>query len=100
MAPTSMAKIAAGQYVERLEAENARLRAAFRINAIRDHPELSHDEIDADIDRIVRGDEQSAPSRCKTCNDTGEIDGPPDIATYTLPCPDCDAEPLEQRGMK
>lgn len=55
MAPTSMAKIAAGRYVERLEAENNRLRAALHRNACRYQPELTHDEIDAEIARIVRG---------------------------------------------
>lgn len=51
--------------IEQLQAAQARLRAAFRINAIRDHPELSHGDIDAEIERIVCGDEQSAPTKHK-----------------------------------
>lgn len=41
-----------------LRTENDRLRAALRVNALRDHPYMSHAEVDEEIDRIVRGDEQ------------------------------------------
>lgn len=35
-----------------------RLQIALHLNACRYRPELTHDEINAEIDRIVRGDEQ------------------------------------------
>ncbi|MDA8251639.1 MAG: hypothetical protein M0Z28_21055 [Rhodospirillales bacterium] len=40
-----------GREVERLMAEVARLRAAFRVNALRWAPHLTHEE----IDRVIAG---------------------------------------------
>ena len=39
-----------------LKAERERFRAAFRINALRWKPDLSHEEIDSELDRIALGD--------------------------------------------
>lgn len=39
-----------------LDAEVARLRAALRVNALRLMPTLTHAEIDAEIERIAKGD--------------------------------------------
>ena len=38
---------------ERAEAKTERLRTAFRVNALRWNPEMSHAEIDAEIDRAA-----------------------------------------------
>ncbi len=49
----------AADEVERLLAENKKLRAAFRVNMLRAFPSMSHDEIDAEIAAAIResGDE-------------------------------------------
>lgn len=39
----------------RLEAENARLRAALRVAALRHMPALTHAQISAEIERIAKG---------------------------------------------
>ena len=39
---------------ERLRAENEKLRAAFRVNMLRAFPNMSHDEIDAEIAAAIR----------------------------------------------
>ena len=46
---------AAAAEIERLRAENYRLRAAVRVNALRWRPELSHAEIDREIERVAGG---------------------------------------------
>ncbi len=50
------AKRMAGLIADERSRENAALRAAFRVNTLRWQPGLSHAEIDAEIERIVRGD--------------------------------------------
>ena len=40
--------------IERLRAENEKLRAAFRVNMLRAFPHMSHDEIDAEIAAAIR----------------------------------------------
>lgn len=54
-------------YCERgkLNAAIERLRFSMRVNLLRWMPHMSHEEIDAEIDRISRGDEQSAPEKPK-----------------------------------
>lgn len=44
----------AADEVERLLAENKKLRAAFRVNMLRAFPSMSHDEIDAEIAAAIR----------------------------------------------
>lgn len=44
--------------VDELQVESDRLRVALHRNACRYRPELTHDEINAEIERIVGGDEQ------------------------------------------
>ena len=50
---TQTAMIQLTQRAERAEAEAERLRAAFRVNALRWNPGMSHAEIDAEIDRAA-----------------------------------------------
>lgn len=47
---------AAKRWAKDSDETNDRLRAALRVNALRWQPHLSHDEIDAEIDRAVRGE--------------------------------------------
>ncbi len=37
-----------------LRAKNEKLRAAFRVNMLRAFPNMSHDEIDAEIEAAIR----------------------------------------------
>jgi hypothetical protein len=49
----------AAHQIERLHAENEKLRAVFRVNMLRAFPSMSHEEIDAEIEAAIResGDE-------------------------------------------
>ena len=40
--------------IERLRAENEKLRAAFRVNMLRAFSHMSHEEIDAEIAAAIR----------------------------------------------
>ena len=44
--------------VVRLRAENEKIRAAFRVNMLRAFPNLSHEEIDAEINRVLENDDE------------------------------------------
>ena len=56
-APAQMLKDAIDEVV-RLREENGKIRAAFRVNMLRAFPNLSHEEIDAEINRVLEnGDE-------------------------------------------
>lgn len=44
----------AADAIEALEAENEKLRAAFRVNMLRAFPSMLHDEIDAEIEAAIR----------------------------------------------
>lgn len=37
-----------------MKAENERIKAAFRVNMLRAFPNMSHDEIDAEINKAIR----------------------------------------------
>ena len=56
-APAQMLKDAIDEVV-RLREENEKIRAVFRVNMLRAFPNLSHEEIDAEINRVLEnGDE-------------------------------------------
>ena len=56
-APAQMLKDAIDEVV-RLREENGKIRAAFRVNMLRAFPNMSHEEIDAEINRVLEnGDE-------------------------------------------
>ena len=40
-----------------LRAENERIKAAFRVNMLRSFPNMSHEEIDAEIEAAIRENE-------------------------------------------
>jgi hypothetical protein len=42
--------------ITRLREENEKLRAAFRVNMLRAFPNMSHEEIDAEIDAAILGE--------------------------------------------
>jgi hypothetical protein len=42
--------------IEALEAENERLKAAFRVNMLRAFSNMTHEEIDAEIDAAILGE--------------------------------------------
>jgi hypothetical protein len=43
---------------EKLRAENEKLRAAFRVNMLRAFPNMSHEEIDAEIEAAIVGEKE------------------------------------------
>ena len=50
---------------ERAEAKTERLRNAFRVNALRWNPEMSHAEIDAEIDRAALDGGEAKPDKLR-----------------------------------
>jgi hypothetical protein len=44
--------------IAELEAENERLKAAFRVNMLRCFSNMSHEEIDAEIDAAILGEKE------------------------------------------
>ena len=47
------------QEVIRLRAENEKLRAAFRVNMLRAFSHMSHEEIDAEINRVLENKDEN-----------------------------------------
>ena len=56
-APAQMLKDAIDEVV-RLREENGKIRAAFRVNMLRAFPNMSHEEIDAEINRVLENDDE------------------------------------------
>ena len=48
----------AADAIEALEAENERLKAAFRVNMLRCFSDMSHEEIDVEIAAAVSGERE------------------------------------------
>ena len=44
--------------VSELKAENERLKAAFRVNMLRCFSDMSHEEIDAEIEHAISGEKE------------------------------------------
>jgi cell division protein FtsB len=91
----SIPKWEARNMVERLEAENARLRAALEDLA---QPCTRADytvaKLDAVVMEIARRALTSAGEGCSTCGGVREIDtgGRGEMASRIVPCPDCEGE--------
>lgn len=78
---------------------NDRLRIALHRNACRYRPELTHDEIDAEIERIVRGDEQRETAPAATSKSGTCVDGEPNACTQPFNWDDgvpCSQEMMEK----
>jgi hypothetical protein len=48
----------AADAIKALEVENERLKAAFRVNMLRCFSNMSHEEIDAEIDAAILGEKE------------------------------------------
>ena len=49
----------AADAIKALEVENERLKAAFRVNILRCFPNMSHEEIDAEINRVLENKDEN-----------------------------------------
>ena len=49
----------AAEEIRRLREENEKLRAAFRVNMLRAFSNMSHEEIDAEINRVLENKDEN-----------------------------------------